>query len=278
MWKKLILFCTFAIFMLAIGGAVTSVWAHDACDEAGGKGKHSPDHPHCNQDTGSTNDGSLYLVWVDGVCKTWWSDGVNNVCGDRKYGVCADYECTEWVDGVCVDSQVVDVCQWDDEDWVDYDLGIPPYSGHDPVGKKEAVTVNFHHIDMDLSFFQDYFDANGAGTDDGFKCFAEAPRVGGQTVLTIEHDSAKGKDKDTALVAWYVFGGFGTDGITNFSYRLKLWSEEHPHFLSGWRPTAKNDPFSVEFDHWELSSQNDIACTGTDSLDTIMTISIEKTN
>ena len=32
MIKQLTLFCTIAIFMLAVGGAVTSVWAHADCE------------------------------------------------------------------------------------------------------------------------------------------------------------------------------------------------------------------------------------------------------
>ena len=40
MLNKLILFCAFAIFMLAVGGVVTPLQAH--CE-----GRHSGDHPHC---------------------------------------------------------------------------------------------------------------------------------------------------------------------------------------------------------------------------------------
>jgi hypothetical protein len=40
MIKQLTLFCTFAIFMLAVGGVVTPLQAH--CE-----GRHTGDHPHC---------------------------------------------------------------------------------------------------------------------------------------------------------------------------------------------------------------------------------------
>jgi hypothetical protein len=60
MFKQLTLFCTFAIFMLAVGGAVTPVWAHDDC---GPGGKHSGDHPHCID---GPKGGGLYDVTVTG--------------------------------------------------------------------------------------------------------------------------------------------------------------------------------------------------------------------
>lgn len=259
MIKKLAVLCTFAIFMLAVGGAVTPVWAHADCGP-GGKGKHSDKHPHCgvvNED--STDDGSLYLVWVDGefvdhvLVDGVWVDHV------WVYGVC---EAGYWVNGVCEDGR-----------GENYDLGIPPYIGHDPVGKKEEVTVNFQYINMDLSYIQEWF-------LDGDACFAEAPVEGRQTVLSIGHDKSK------ALVAWYVFSGFGTDETPKVGYRLTLSSTENDvPFPSGWRPTQTTTTetgdrhrFDVTFNHWELSSKKDIACTGSGWLENPTTISIIKTN
>jgi hypothetical protein len=63
MLNKLILFCTFAIFMLAVGGAVTPVWAHDDCEPGG---KHSSNHPHCNVDPPPAESYPLYDVLIDG--------------------------------------------------------------------------------------------------------------------------------------------------------------------------------------------------------------------
>lgn len=45
MIKQLTLFCTFAIFMLAVGGAVTPLQAH--CQDP--PRPHSGDHPHCSE-------------------------------------------------------------------------------------------------------------------------------------------------------------------------------------------------------------------------------------
>jgi len=195
------------------------------------------------------------------VCELW----VDHVCGVR------DGVCVHWMDNVCV--------QWTDEfpKFNLYDLGIPPYSGHDPVGNYEknvAVVVNLQHIDMDLSFFQDKFNGDGYSDGDGVECFTGAPRPEGQTVLSIEHEKVKGKAKG-ALKAVYVFGGYGTDGTSQVGYRLKL-SSEVPQYDSDWRPTVTNGRSDVTFDQWELSSQTDIACTGSGVLNT--TISIIKTN
>ncbi len=218
MMNKLILFCTFAIFMLAVGGAVTPVWAHADCGP-GGKGKHSDKHPHCgvvNED--STDDGSLYLVWVDG------------------------------------------------------DLILGQFTGHDPVGRKEAVTVNFQYINMDLSYIQDKLNDDSWPDGDGDACFTGAPVEGRQTVLSIEHD------RDKALAATYVFSGFGTDGTPQVGYRLKLSTSDRSPVDPGWRPTEEGvaNQFFVKFDQWEVGSKKDIACNGSGSLDT--TISIRKTN
>ncbi len=101
MWKKLTLFCTFAIFMLAVGGAVTPVWAHANCDDPEGKGKHSPNHPHCGVvNDGTTDDGNLYLVWVDGVCLSGWDENELVCGGDWVAGACMP-EGSFW-DGTCV--------------------------------------------------------------------------------------------------------------------------------------------------------------------------------
>ena len=48
MIKQLTLFCTFAIFILAVGGAVTSAQAH--CQEEGSGLPHTGDHPHCTKE------------------------------------------------------------------------------------------------------------------------------------------------------------------------------------------------------------------------------------
>jgi hypothetical protein len=58
MLNKLILFCTFAIFMLAVGGVVTPLQAH--C-----KGKHSAPHEHCI-DLPPAESYPLYDVLIDG--------------------------------------------------------------------------------------------------------------------------------------------------------------------------------------------------------------------
>jgi hypothetical protein len=70
MLNKLILFCTFAIFMLAVGGVVTPVWAHDDCEPGG---KHSSNHPHCNVDPPPAESYPLYDVFID------WG-----IVGDKK--------------------------------------------------------------------------------------------------------------------------------------------------------------------------------------------------
>ena len=199
MIKQLTLFCTFAIFMLAVGGAVTSVWAHAVCTEDG-KGKHSLGHPHCDEATGTTTDGSLYDVWVSGAL----------------------------------------------------DLGIEPHTGHDGVGNKETVSVNWDYLNMNLGFLERNVD-NG----DGLKCFGNAPVVGRQTVMSIGHDKT-GEE----LEASYVFSGYGTDGETRIGYRLKLSTlDDQP----GWRPTLPEFPRTdLDFDEWELydNKKSDIACTG----------------
>ena len=58
MLNRLILFCTFAIFMLAVGGVGTPLQAH--C-----KGQHSPPHEHCNVEPPPPKN-SLYNVFIDG--------------------------------------------------------------------------------------------------------------------------------------------------------------------------------------------------------------------
>jgi hypothetical protein len=184
--------------MLAVGGAVTSVWAHDFCTEDGGKGKHSPGHPHCDADTGTTTDGSLYKVSVSGA------------------------------------------------------LILGEHIGHDGVGNKETVSVNWDYLNMNLGFLERNVD-NG----DGFKCFGDpVPLAGRQTVLFIGHD------KTGELEAGYVFSGYGTDGATRIGYRLKLSTEyDDP----GWRPTSSEYPRTdLVFNKWELyhNKKSDIACIG----------------
>jgi hypothetical protein len=198
MIKQLTLFCTFAIFMLAVGGAVTPVWAHDVCDELGGKGKHSPGHPHCDLDTGTTTDGSLYKVSVSGA------------------------------------------------------LVLGEHIGHDGVGNKESVSVNWDYLDMNLSFLK-------TNVVNGAKCFGglgplHVPLQGRQTVLFIGHDKT-GND----LQAGYVFSGWGTDGETRIGYRLKLSTEND---LPGWRPTSDFPLTDLLFNEWELYNKKDIACIG----------------
>jgi len=196
MLNKLILFCTFAIFMLAVGGAVTPVWAHNVCDELGGKGKHSPGHPHCDADTGTTNDGSLYKVSVSGA------------------------------------------------------LVLGPHTGHDGVGNKESVSVNWDYLDMDLSYVE-------RNVDNGAKCFGgplHVPLAGRQTVLFIGYDKT-GKQ----LEAGYVFSGYGTDGETRIGYRLRLSTATDD---SEWRPTSDFPQTDLVFDEWELYNKKDIACIG----------------
>jgi len=274
MWKKLTLFCTFAIFMLAVGGAVTPVWAHANCDDPGGKGKHSPNHPHCgvvNED--STDDGNLYLVWVDGVCVNSGS----GQCLNSGYGVCGGTYaplCTIPVDDVCV--------EWfcESEDVVPYDTGIPPYIGHDPVGnfeKNVAVVVNLQHIDMDLTFLREAFDvdSDGDGVSDGDACFGRAPVEGRQTVLEIS------QEEDETMAAVYVFSGYGygTDIDKNVGYRVNLSSEERvtdEDLIPEWRPTGTGDRlrFDAVFDHWEMGGKRRNRCiNGSGLLNT--TISIE---
>jgi hypothetical protein len=195
MIKQLTLFCTFAIFMLAVGGAVTSVWAHAVCTEDG-KGKHSLGHPHCVG--GFTNAGSLYKVSVSGA------------------------------------------------------LVLGPHTGHDGVGNKESVSVNWDYLDMDLSYVE-------RNVDNGAKCFGgplHVPLAGRQTVLFIGHDKT-GND----LQAGYVFSGYGTDGVTRIGYRLKLLTDTYD---SDWRPTSSDVPPRTDlvFDEWELYNKKDIACIG----------------
>ena len=195
MWKKLTLFCTFAIFILAVGGAVTPVWAHDVCDELGGKGKHSPGHPHCVD--GTTNDGSLYDVRVSGA------------------------------------------------------LSLDRSTGHDGVGNKESVSVNWDYLDMDL----DFLEHNVVNGDKCFGGLVHVPLQGRQTVLFIGHDKTGNE-----LEAGYVFSGYGTDGETSIGYRLKLSTAEDG---SGWRPTVSFPESNLVFDEWELyNKKSDIACTG----------------
>ena len=168
---------------------------HEDCgDDPEGKGKHSPGHPHCNPDTGSTNDGNLYDVSVS------------------------------------------------------VPLRLDSIIGHDGVGNKESVSVNYDFVDMDLSFFQVYF----GYTYDGFKCFSAAPVAGRQAVLFIGHD------KKGELEATYTFSGYGTDGTTRIGYRLKLSTDAEE---SGWRPTGgPGDRSDLTFNKWALSNKNDIAC------------------
>ena len=64
MWNKLILFCTFAIFMLAVGGVVTPLQAHCVTDDP--NAVHSGDHPHCNVDSPPAESYPLYNVDIDG--------------------------------------------------------------------------------------------------------------------------------------------------------------------------------------------------------------------
>jgi hypothetical protein len=198
MIKKLTLFCTFAIIMLAVGGAVTPVWAHAVCTEDG-KGKHSLGHPHCDEVTGTTTDGSLYKVSVSGA------------------------------------------------------LILSEHFGHDGVGNKETVSVNWDYLNMNLGFLERNVD-NG----DGLNCFRDpVPLEGRQTVLSIGHD------KTGELVAGYVFSGYGTDGVTRIGYRLKLLTDTYD---SDWRPTSSDVPPRTDlvFDEWELydNKKSDIACTG----------------
>jgi len=196
MIKQLTLFCTFAIFMLAVGGAVTSVWAHAVCTEDG-KGKHSLGHPHCVD--GTTTDGSLYDVSVSGAL-----------------------------------------------------LLDPSKIGHDGVGNKESVSVNYDFVDMDLRFFQYYFGDDDQGNGDGFKCFSDAPVEGRQAVLFIGHDKT-----GDYLEATYTFSGYGTDGTTRTGYRLKLSTDAYG---PGWRPTDPTVPSELTFNQWQLYNKNDIAC------------------
>jgi hypothetical protein len=62
MLNKLVRLCAFAVFMLAVGGVVTPVWAHDDC---GPDGKHSLGHPHCNVDPPPAETDPLYDVVID---------------------------------------------------------------------------------------------------------------------------------------------------------------------------------------------------------------------
>jgi hypothetical protein len=210
MIKRLAELCAGAVFVLVLCGSVIPLWAHDDCGP-GGKGKHSEGHPHCNPDTGSTDDGSLYDVWVSG------------------------------------------------------DLVLGQFTGHDPVGKDEAVVVSFQYLNMDLTILYD-------AVTDGNACFFYAPVQGLETTLSIGHD------KDKALVATYFFSGFGADGTSNVRYRLRLSSTENlVPFPPGWRPTTMEDePFSVEFNEWEVGGKKAIACNGSGSLNT--TIWIRKKN
>jgi hypothetical protein len=180
--------------MLAVGGAVTPVWTHDVCDESGGKGKHSPDHPHCVD--GTTNDGNLYDVSVSGA------------------------------------------------------LILGTKTGHDGVGKKESVSVNWDFLDMDLGFIQNELVVNGDA------CLGEAPVDGYQTALGVGHDKTGNE-----LVATYWFSGYGTDGTTRIGYRLTLSTEDDD---SGWRPTVPGYDGRSEllFNEWELYHRKDIACIG----------------
>jgi hypothetical protein len=73
MLKKLTLFCTFAIFMLAVGGVVTPLQAH--CPEVTEDNPdpvHSGDHPHCRDEP---TDDQLYNVkitgYINGVGDNW---------------------------------------------------------------------------------------------------------------------------------------------------------------------------------------------------------------
>ena len=70
MIKQLTLFCTFAIFMLAVGGVVTPLQAHCVTDDP--NAVHSGDHPHC---PGGSTDDQLYDVeitgFISGVGNNW---------------------------------------------------------------------------------------------------------------------------------------------------------------------------------------------------------------
>jgi len=72
MLKKLTLFCTFAIFMLAVGGVVTPLQAHCPDPEEYPDAVHSGDHPHCS---GGSTDDQLYDVQItgdiEGVGNNW---------------------------------------------------------------------------------------------------------------------------------------------------------------------------------------------------------------
>jgi hypothetical protein len=233
MLKQLTLFCTFAIFMLAAGGAVTPAWAHAECGE-GGKGKHSEGHPHCVD--GSTDDGSLYRVWVDGVCADVWNEESLSCSGDWLAGACQNGSPAAVFYGVPVCPVTVV--------WEPYDLGIPPYFGHDPVGHAEEVVVGFQHIDMDLSYFIGV-------VDNGSKCFAQAPVVGGQTTLSIALDD------DGRMSAWYFFTGYSIDGKTEAGYLLKMWTSDEDPFTSPWRPVDIDDPtFTAVFSQWEFGGSS----------------------
>ena len=238
MLKQLTLFCTFAIFMLAAGGAVTPVWAHAECGE-GGKGKHSEGHPHCVD--GSTDDGSLYRVWVDGVCAGVWNEESLSGSGDWLAGTCVDGSWNGSLDDdgfpVCMDEESLAT-------WWPYNLGIPPNFGHDPVGHAEEVVVGFQHIDMDLSYFIGV-------VDNGSDCFAKAPVVGGQTTLSIALDD------DGRMSAWYFFTGYSIDGETEAGYLLKMWTSDEDTFTSPWRPVAIEDPtFTAVFSQWEFGGSS----------------------
>ena len=79
MLKKLTLFCTFAIFMLAVGGVVMPLQAHCPDLEENPDAVNSGNHPHCS---GESTDDQLYDVQITGDILgvgNNWGAGTNQV-------------------------------------------------------------------------------------------------------------------------------------------------------------------------------------------------------
>ena len=143
------------------------------------------------------------------------------------------------------------------------------FTGKDGGGRSKPVKVYFQFLDLDLSFFSDFFKNVG-----GENCFGyNTPLDGNLTAMLIS------QEKDGSAIVGYWFTGFGDDGTTTeINYLLWMFGEFDE---DNWPPAETGDETTVNLTSWEMTTESkknkNISCTGSGDFDDGTTIKVERT-